>query len=267
MASKHLKRYEKALEDFSRVLNLAPGNIRARELYEDVKKNVILKDKGQKDIAKNGSEADGVKVNGTMKESGEEKRMFVEEVKSSRDDGTKSNTGNEVLEKRKGKRLKIIEVESTDSIAKENVENVKTCDEKSGAVRDKSRNGTFVAKDGDNTTPENEGSLEDSSSKRSDHPDQVDETAGEEEKSQKMTNTVDSDCPSKEGNSLQNSVDSTIMQNGRPDGFYAKEQNLPVPDEIIEIKDKGNEFYKSGRYPEAEIKYSEAIDKLKKGRY
>jgi len=264
VALKHLTRYEKALEDFSKVLELAPSNNRARELYKDVKEHVILEDKRQKDVTENGSEVSEIKMNRNMKESGEEERTFVEEVKSSRDDETQNVTGNEVSEKKKGKRLKIIEVDSTDSIGKENAENVKKFHENSGSARDMSQNGTFIANDADNAAPKSEGSLEDLSSKRSENPDQVDVKADEKEQSQKILNTVGSDSPSKERNDQQDSVRSTTLQNGRPDSFYAKEQNLPVPDEIIEIKNEGNEFYKAGRYPEAEIKYSEAIDKLKK---
>ena len=252
-----MKRYEGALQDFSIVLELAPSNKRARELHEEVKKLVKETGIGQKNDTNN-DHADpggGMQGNDIKKEQGDETQE------------------NQAI--KKGKRLKIIEVENTDDILKEKTKDVETNDiQVADVVSCDSDNKTHVSHDADEILSMKREDEKDIPSKVSPNPVQseshgsaeLDSRVHEMGNSQEIKHEFIGSSACKEGSESPEAVISAMAKDIATDGCQM-EQISPVPDDVVETKNQGNAFYKAGRYAEAESKYSEAISKLKEGRH
>ena len=256
-------------------MEMVPSNKRARELYEEVKKNVKEADKEQKHKT-NEVPSDVVKESETRIDSSQGKKILIEEMNSCKEDGKSSDGKLENPTKKKGKRLKIIEVENTDEILSEKTESIRT-DEgtventENDLMQSDNKIQNKIIPDADIKLSMNE---KDTTSEKLSHfvesklcnSDQEDGMARDNEKSQRVNDAVDEKFACKENSDLRKAMDSTMMQNNATEGFQKSEQILPVPDEIIGIKNEGNMFYKAGQYAEAERKYSEAIDRLRESK-
>ena len=275
-----MKRYEKAAEDFSKVLELAPSNKRAQELFEEVKKVLKGTEVGKRNEI-NGEHAEGKregKTNGHMEGRKKGKRMIIEEIDSSNKNKMNVNgkdvDGNRGTErKKKGKRLKIIEVENADDVyLSSETDNI---DKKQNDTENKESKNKVINEnhghEGDDVIASLDGSNgKEATSEKS--PTTSENGTGNVEKNKMEICDVRSLNGSKENLDENNKVDdiagskesknNTIMQNNVVEVGVEDKQ---IPDEVLDMKNEGNALFKAGRYPEAENKYSEAIDKLQKG--
>ena len=276
IALKSLKRYEHALTDFENVLKYAPGNKRAKTLHAEVVK--MLKETGGD---KN--------LEGKTERSKKGKKLLIEEVESLEEKKMEETIVEEnkmTNEKKKGKRMKIIEVD--------NMEDSEIVDKSSGnQPEEKLTNGHSTASGNsiDSTTLKSTEYFENkntSDATGSISSEEIDKEAVSEKQSlisekwtkEKVIVTESADEPiaisaMKAEEEINVVVESKAMKKG-DDGITNSEPPpiltnpsppvVPLPDDVLSLKDQGNAMYKAGKYADAKKKYTEAISKLK-GRF
>ena len=253
IALKSLKRYKQALHDFKTVLELAPTNKRAQGLADEVRKS--LKETGNFDYDASGEPIVKGKEN---RETAKGKRLIIEKIESI---NQRENEQIEVKEEqpvKKGKRLKIVEVENAEDIGP----NHKEESPKNGDV---SPNSQSVKADAMETGKSSESQGKKNLS--------TEETAVLEKANTEsvtmMANKV-KDLKGKEVTSNVTQAENPSNVN-KESGTAHKElvpvAVLPVPEDVLALKNDGNSLYKDGRFAEARDIYSAAIDKLGKGIY
>ena len=276
IALKSLKRYEHALKDFENVLKYAPGNKRAKTLHAEVIKT--LKETGGD---KN--------QEGKTENSKRGKKLLIEEVESleeKKKEETNVEENKVTNEKKKGRRMKIIEVDNMEDSeildkSSENQQEEKLTNGHSTAsgqsMESKTQNdaeyvenenpsdasGSIIADEVDKEAVSEKQSLV--SEKRTKEMDIVTESADEPVavsamKAEEEINVVVESKAMKEGDDeIINSEPPPILPNPSP-------PIVPLPDDVLSLKDKGNAMYKAGKYADAKKKYTDAISRLK-GRY
>lgn len=273
IASKSLKRYEKAFADFSKVLELAPTNKRGQELFEETKK--ILKDTIAVDEEEINTVSENRNINENFGNKSKGKRMIIEEI-DTQEDKKNDIDKKESETKKKGKRLKIIEVEDTNEMLEtyshsklENrQEKIERNDKKSTLLDENNVKGVCNGKDTQlNGVIEADAISKKSPSTSRNGKNETDQTCKENSHHKNKAEEVDIYAgkvfDTKETAKSKEIV--TADSNGASPG--GEKMSIPVPDDVLQIKNEGNDLYKAGRYAEAEMKYSEAIEKLRKGKF
>lgn len=271
IALKSLKRYEKAIKDFSKVLELAPNNKRAYELFQEMKKVLNQSEMGaiEKETIVEQNEI------GKMDAESGTRRMVIEE--SDGDEKKEKRLHEKPVKeaKKKGKRLKIVEVESDDDISSNKPEddqnNTGKIEETERQISLKNDENTFNSDliiNGNGLL--NEVSENEAASKKSPHAsrNQINTNAAENGEGIETSESDVVDVKEDGRSDIRFIAEARdTIRNSSEANLQKKEQMMSVvPDEVVQIKNEGNDFYKAGRYAEAEVKYSMAIDKLKKGK-